>query len=269
MSWRRRSRLRVALVPYVSPLASLVAGLVGWQLLVLVAQPPTYLLPSPRLVAIELALRTNLLFWHAMVTAQETALGFLLSVAIGIPVAMAVVAWRWLELAIYPLLVTSQAVPKVAIAPLLLVWLGFGLTPKIVVVVLIAFFPIVIDTVVGLKSVPMEMTQLGRSMGLSSSRMFCKIRLPYALPYMFAGLKVAATLSVVGAVVGEFVGADRGLGYLLVYAAGQLNTTLVFATLVPLVLLGVLSFAAIQGLERWLIPWHVSVRLNHTIPARG
>jgi len=250
---------------YGYPIGSLVGVVLVWQLVVSVLRPADYLLPSPGSVAEELVLRRELLWHHTWVTTQEMLLGFFLSVVVSIPIAILIAAWKPLERAVYPLLVISQAVPKVAIAPLLLVWMGFGATPKIFVAVLIAFFPIVISTVTGLKSVPYEMIQLSRSIGLSTTATFAKIRVPYALPHIFAGLKVGITLAVVGAVVGEFVGADRGLGYLLLFSLGRLNTRLMFADLVVLVLLGVVSFWLVQLLERKTIPWHVSVRLDQPL----
>lgn len=261
-SVRRRERLRACAYPT----GSLLGMVAAWQLVVIIARPAEYLLPSPLAVWEELVLRRDLLLMHTWVTTQEMLGGFVLSVVVAIPMALAVATWKPLERAIYPLLVVSQAVPKVAVAPLLLVWMGFGLTPKIFVAVLIAFFPIVISTVTGLKSVPYEMLQLSRSMGLSVPATFVKIKVPYALPHIFAGLKVGITLAVVGAVVGEFVGADKGLGYLLLFTLGRLNTRLMFADLVCLVVLGVVSFWLVQLLERKTIPWHVSVRLDNQPP---
>jgi len=161
---------------------------------------------------------------------------------------------------LYPLLVASQTVPKVAIAALFIVWLGFGFLPKIIIAFLVAFFPIVISTVVGLKSTPVEMLHRGRIVGFSSWQMFRKISFPRGLPEIFAGLKVAMTLAVVGAIVGEFVGASEGLGYLLMFGTAQMQTPLVFAAIVFLILIGVISFALIQWCERLAIPWHVSIR---------
>jgi NitT/TauT family transport system permease protein len=250
------------LVAYGYPIGSLLGLVAVWHLAVVILRPSSYLLPSPLSVVDEIVQQWDLLAMHALVTTQETLLGFFLSVAISIPMAVAIAHWRFLEHAMYPLLVVSQAVPKVAIAPLMLVWMGFGLMPKIFVAVLIAFFPIVISTVTGLKSVPYEMIQLSRSMGLSPLATFRKIKLPYALPHIFAGLKVGITLAVVGAVVGEFVGADRGLGYLLLFTLGRLNTRLMFADLVVLAALGVAAFWVVQCVERRAIPWHVSVRLE-------
>jgi NitT/TauT family transport system permease protein len=263
----RGASRRERVTAYAYPAGSLVGMVAAWQLVVVAFRPPEYLVPSPRAVWEELVLHWDLLLMHTWVTTQEMLAGFALSVAVSIPMALAIATWRPLERTIYPLLVVSQAVPKVAVAPLLLVWMGFGLTPKIFVAVLIAFFPIVISTVTGLKSVPHEMLQLSRSMGLSVPSTLLKIKVPYSLPHVFAGLKVGITLAVVGAVVGEFVGADRGLGYLLLFTLGRLNTRLMFADLVCLIALGVVSFWVVQLLERKTIPWHVSVRLDNLPPS--
>lgn len=242
------------------PIGSLLGVLVIWQAVVSGFGIKPFILPSPRLVAQVIAAHYDVLLRHTVVTSYETVLGFLLSVVIGVPLAVAVVSWRRFEHSIYPLLVASQTIPKVAIAPLFIVWLGFGFLPKIIIAFLVAFFPVVISTVVGLKSTPVEMIYLGQIVGLSWWQMFVKISFPRALPEIFAGLKVAMTLAVVGAIVGEFVGASEGLGYLLMFATAQMQTALVFAALVFLVGIGVMFFMVIQMLERMTIPWHVSVR---------
>jgi NitT/TauT family transport system permease protein len=242
------------------PLASLLGLLAVWEGVVMAFDVKPFILPSPRLVFRVIADRYDVLFHHTVITASETMVGFGLSVLIGIPIAIAVVTWRPVERALYPLLVASQTVPKVAIAPLFIVWLGFGFLPKIIIAFLVAFFPVVISTVAGLKSTPVEMIHLGRIVGLSWWQMFLKISFPRALPEIFAGLKVAMTLAVVGAIVGEFVGASEGLGYLLMFATAQMQTPLVFAALVFLVGIGVIFFALIEWCERLAIPWHVYIR---------
>jgi NitT/TauT family transport system permease protein len=184
----------------------------------------------------------------------------LLSVVVGITLAVMISISRVFEKSLYPLLVGSQAIPKLALAPLFVVWFGFGLLPKVLMTFLIAVFPIVVSTVQGLASVETELEYLARSMGLGQYRTFRMIRLYRALPAIFAGLKVAITLAVVGAVVGEFVGSDRGLGTLLLRAIGMVNTPLLFAALFVLTVLGVVLFACIELLERLAIPWHVSQR---------
>jgi NitT/TauT family transport system permease protein len=242
------------------PAGSLLICVLIWDLSVRLFDVPSYLVPAPEAVAQLLYQRFPFLLAHAWVTTLETVLGFLLSIAVGVPLALAIVWSRLIERSVYPILVLSQAVPKVALAPLLLVWLGFGMNTKVVVSVLIAFFPIVISMVVGLRSVPQEMVDLGRSMGLGALQMFLKIRLPHALPSLFGGLKVAITLAVVGAVVGEFVGADRGLGYLVLLASGQLQMDIMFAAIVLLVVIGVALFGIVQQIERLVLPWHASIR---------
>jgi len=188
-----------------------------------------------------------------------------LRLAAGIPLAIGIASLRWVEKSVYPLLVISQAVPKVAIAPLLLVWIGFGMETKILIAVLVAFFPIVISTVVGLRGLPPEMVELGSSMGLTAASMFRKIRLPHALPSMFGGIKVAATFTVVGVVIGEFVGADKGLGYFLLFSSGQMQMDLMFADVIILGALGIGLFWIVEWAERRWLPWHVSVR-NELVP---
>ncbi len=199
-------------------------------------------------------------------TLCEILWGFGLATAVGIPLAVVIVVSPGLERALYPLLVASQSVPKIAVAPLLIFWAGLGLFPKVLVAFLIAFFPVVIDTVAGFRSVEPEVLHLARSMGASERRVFLKIRLPHAMPHIFAGLKVAVTLAVVGAIVGEFIQADRGLGYALLQANGTFNTRLAFATILVLAAIGVVLFVAVERLERLSIPWHVSQRSSRTGP---
>jgi NitT/TauT family transport system permease protein len=243
------------------PVGSLVLLVVFWDLAIRLFALPVYLVPPPADVARVLVAQFPYLMLNTWVTAVETIAGFLLSILVALPLALAIVSSRLIEKSVYPILVLSQAVPKIALAPLLLVWVGFGVGMKIVVAVLIAFFPIVISTVVGLRSVPVEMVDLGRSMGLGGWQMFVKIRLPSALPSIFGGLKVAIALAVVGAVVGEFVGSDRGLGYVVLLASGQLQMSLMFAAITLLVVLGIVMFAIVQWIERLVLPWHPSIRV--------
>jgi NitT/TauT family transport system permease protein len=195
---------------------------------------------------------------------QSVLSGFAAAVLVGVPLAFAVVLSRSVERVTMPFLVMSQTIPKVAIAPILVVWLGFGILPKIAIVFLIAFFPIVVSTVVGLKSVESDMIDLVRSMGARTLKIMLRVRGPTALPQMFAGFKIAICLSVVGAIVGEFVGSDKGLGYLLLTATGTLDGTLVWSALFILIAIGIVLFAMVSKLERLAIPWHVSIRAEET-----
>ena len=221
---------------------------------------PTYILPAPSAVVLRLVQSGHLLVTHTLVTAVEILLGFLLAVVGGILFAVAIVYVRPFERAVYPWLVASQAIPKVAIGPLFVLWLGFGLTPKVVIAFLIAFFPVMIDTVIGLRTVDTETVYLLRSMGAARWKTFVYLNVPNALPNIFAGMKVAITLAVVGAIVGEFIGANDGLGYVLIFANGTLDTTLIFAALTLISLLAVVFYLAVGVLEDKCISWHVSKR---------
>src|ERR1700730_10955304 len=194
---------------------------------------------------------------HSLGTTVEILLGFALSVAVGVPLALAIYLWRPFERVVYPLLISSQAVPKVAVAPLFLVWFGFGLVPKVLIAFLIAFFPVVINTVMGLAGLAGAEGYLAQSMGFGATATFFKFRLPNALPAIFAGLKISITLAVFGAVVGEFVGGDAGLGYLLMVANGSMDTRLLFAGIVALTVLGVVLFLLVELAERLAIPRHI------------
>ena len=245
---RREVRDRIEAILF--PLLALVVTGIVWEAGTRYFAVPKFLLPPPSIILESAAANMALLLKHSGVTALEIALGFGLSVLIGIPLALMMFAVPALDRALSPLLISSQAVPKVAVAPLFLVWFGFGLLPKVLIAFLVAFFPVVINTAMGLAAVEAEKVYLARSMGLGPVATFFKIRLPSALPSIFAGLKISITLAVVGAVVGEFVGGDAGLGYLLIIANGSMDTPLLFAGIAALTVLGILAFAAIGVLER-------------------
>ena len=204
----RRARFRNILYPF----GVVSALLVVWEAGARVLGVPVFLLPPPSAIALSFIENWSLLLFHGWITTAEILLGFALSIVVGIPLALAIFLWPTFSRSILPLLVSTQAMPKVAVAPLFLVWFGFGLLPKVLIAFLIAFFPVVINTAVGLASIEPEKIYLARSMGFGASATFFKIRLPNALPAIFGGLKISITLAVVGAVVGEFVGGDAGLG---------------------------------------------------------
>jgi NitT/TauT family transport system permease protein len=246
----------------IPPLVAIAAALALWAAVVAIFSVPDYLLPSPQAVALRIAKEWPLLWKHGIYTLGSVLSGFAASIAIGVPIAFAIVLSPSIERAAMPLLVMSQTIPKVAIAPILVVWLGFGLLPKIAIVFLISFFPIVVSTVVGLKSVETDMVDLVRSMGARTVKIMLRVRAPSALPQMFAGFKIAVCLAVVGAIVGEFVGSDRGLGYLLLTSTGTLDGPLVWAALLVLIGMGMALFAIVSWVERLAIPWHVSIRVE-------
>ncbi|MGH3505131.1 MAG: ABC transporter permease [Nocardioidaceae bacterium] len=246
-------RLRVGQIVY--PLLAFILVIVGWEVYVAVTGVATLLLPSPRLVGAQLAGQWHILLSEGLYTLEETVLGFLLAALIAVPIAVALVYSRVLQRAIYPWLIASQSVPKIAIAPVVLLWLGIGTGSRVVIALLSAIFPIVIATATGLAATPPEMLDLSRALRASPWHTFWKVRFINALPHVFSGLKVATTLAVVGAVVGEFVAANHGLGHLILTSTAQAQTALAFAALVALSILGMLLFAAVMLAERLLVPW--------------
>ena len=250
------------LIAKLTPFAGILVFLAIWEAAVAVLKVPAYLLPPPTEIVRVFINDFAKLAFHGWVTAYEMLLGYALAVGIGIPLAIAITSSERFDRFVMPQMLFFQVVPKVAIAPLFLVWFGVGALPKVLVAFLISFFPIVIDAAVGLRSMSGEMRDLARSMGASRLQVFAQFRLPTSLPYLFSGLKVAATLAVAGAVVGEFVGADKGLGYLLLVTNSNLETALMFATLFALTFIGLAFFYAVEFLEALLIPWHVTHRVR-------
>jgi NitT/TauT family transport system permease protein len=226
-----------------------------WEIAVRALSIPDYILPSPSVIAIKIISTWQLLLLNAFVTLQEILLGFGLSVLIAIPLAVAVVYSGVFERVAFPFMVSLQTIPKVALAPILVMWLGYGILPKVMVAFLISFFPIVISSVIGMRSAEREMIYLVQSMGAGELTTFLKIRLPKALPSIFGGLKVGMGQAVVGATVGEFIAAEHGLGYLQLISQVRLDTPLLFAAVVVLSLLGVLLFNAVAWIERLALPW--------------
>lgn len=242
------------------PVALLLACLAAWWVITATKLVAAYLVPSPARTLKVMGDKPGYIGHHAWVTTYETLLGFVIATVVGVLAAVVMVYSSSIEKTLYPVLLFAQVIPKVAIAPLLVVWFGFGLAPKVVVAVLIAFFPVVISMVTGLKAVDPEMIQLSATMGAGPLRTFAKIRFPASLPYLFSGLKVAVTLAVTGAVVGEFVGANEGLGYVIQQANGNLDTPMLFAGLLVMSLIGVVLFVLVEFAEKLLLPWHASRR---------
>ena len=242
----------------IAPLIVFAALFALWEGAVHLTGIKEYLLPPPSKVWTEFLKRYDTVMASAWVTTQEIIAGYLLAVVVSIPLALAVAYSRFIETAVYPVVVFLQIIPKIAIAPLFIIWFGFGFTPKLLLVFLLSFFPIVVASIAGFKSVDPEIMDFARTTGAGGWKMFFKIRLPQALPDIFTGLKVGAALSATAAVVAEFVASDRGLGYLLLQYNGQLDTPMVFATIVLLSLIGLVVYYAVEIIERIAIPWHVS-----------
>ena len=231
-----------------------------WQITVDVLHVRTLILPSPMAILRALCDQPAWFLKEGVYTLGTTLAGFALALAVGIVLAILIVEIRVLENTLYVLIVASNSVPKVAIAPLFVIWLGTGAGPKIAIAFLIAFFPIVINTVLGLKSVPRDMLDLAATMHGRRLDMLWRIRLPSSLPSIFAGMKVGISLALVGAIVGEFVASDHGLGYIILTAQGTFETAQIFAANILLGVAGIVLFWAIALAERQLLPWHASQR---------
>jgi NitT/TauT family transport system permease protein len=258
---------RLITSPALRPFWLVVMLIVLWDVFIRLFKIPPYLVPNPLSVAKQLVAEWPMLWRETLPTLYATLGGFALSALVGVPLAMWIAYSRLVDSFVYPLLVFSQSIPQVAIAPLFVVWFGFGLVPKVIAAFLLGFFPVVVATVQGFKSVEGDVIDLARSMGANPFKIFLKFRLPHALPAIFSGLKVSVTLAVVGAVVGEFVGSNSGLGYVLQKANGTFDLPLMFAALVILSMIGVLLFLVLELIERWLMPWHASQRHDAALAA--
>lgn len=231
-------------------------ALIGvWEASVHLFAIPVYLLPAPSAIWVDCIAIAGTIWGHTVATLHTVIVGFIVSVAISLPLAVALTSSRLVANAIYPLLVLTQAIPKVALAPILVVLLGANELPRIVVTFLVAFFPLVINMATGLLSVPPELIELSRSYKASKMQELWRIRIPYAIPFIFSGLKVAIALSVVGAVVGEFVNADKGLGYLIVSSTAFFQVPVAFGALILLSVMGIVLFQAVVVAERVFFPW--------------
>jgi len=236
---------------------SLILLTVLWELAVWVFAIPEFLLPAPSAVFGILVNRSGILLDNTFVTFRETIYGFLMGLVLGVVSAIMIVYSRLLQNLLYPLILIAQIVPKVAIAPLLLVWVGYGELSKVLIAFLVSWFPIIVTTVSGMRMVQPEMLDLARSLQASDWQIFTKVRLPNSLPHFFGGLKIAITLAVIGAIIGEFIGGNNGLGYLIMVSNYEVNTPLMFSALIVLSLMGLILYGAIVMLERWLIPWGI------------
>lgn len=238
----------------------LILFLIVWEGGVRIFDIPRYILPSLSSIIEEFFSHKELIFEYTIVTGIETFIGYMLAVVIGVPLAMLVGFSRLLRQTFYPFAVALEMVPKIAFAPLFVVWFGFGFIPKMIIVFLVCFFPILLNGILGFTSLSPEMGHFSRSTGASTWIMFWKIRLPAALPELFVGLKGAAVNATVGATIAEWIGGDAGLGYYIQIATGQLRMALAFSIIFVLAALGLILFYIIVVIEKRVIPWHVSQR---------
>lgn len=243
---------KIKLLNYLPMLLFFTCILILWQFVVFVFEIPNYILPAPLVVLKTLFIQRSYFINHSFVTIIEILLGFLIGSFLGFVLALGIASFKFLEKVLYPLLIFTQITPKIAVAPLFLIWFGYGLLPKIIITALMCFFPIVINTVKGLKCVHPDLIDLMHSLSATKKQILYTIRLPNSIPFIFSALKLSITLSVIGAVIGEFVGSNKGLGYVIMLANTNLNTELVFASLVILCVIGSILFLSIGLTERTL-----------------
>lgn len=252
---RPQARRKPLNVSALLPAAVVAALFLAWALAVEIFAIPVYILPSPQRIVVALWEIRDTVAMHAAATLGTILAGFALSIVVSLPLAAYLTLSAFGRAAIYPLLILSQSIPKVALAPILVLLLGTNVLPKIVITFMVAFFPLVISSATGFGATPKELIELGRSLQTNRWKEFLRIRLPYAIPFVFSGLKMAITLSVIGAVVGEFVAADRGLGFLMTSSLAFFNTPVGYGAIVVLSLLAMILFQLVVLAERLLFPW--------------
>lgn len=240
---------------FILPIIFFVVSVLLWEGVVRFFGVPEFIFPAPSKVIKFYYELGYTLMWDTVATVSETLLGFALAAVLGVLLAIALVYSSFLYDLMYPPLVVLQVTPKIAIAPLLLLWFGYGYLPKIMIGFFISFFPVVVTTVHGLTSVEPEMLDLLHSLRASKWKIFWKARIPHALPYMFSGFQIAVTLSLIGAIVAEFVGAELGLGFKIVYSQYSANTPMLFSALGLLAVAGLILFYLVQLIERLVTPW--------------
>ena len=252
-------------LPWISTPVLLIVIVALWKLATVVFNVSRFVLPPPDDVAatlVTLAAQPDVWLVHARITFVETVAGFLFALVAGVGGGVILGRVFWLEVAVRPLVVAFQVIPKVALIPLLVIWFGFGLTSKIVIAAILAFFPIMLNVMLGVRSVEPGHREVMRSLDASRWQSFVTLDFPSTLPYVFAGMEVGIVFALIGAIVGEYLGGNEGLGYMVVVSLNALDAPQLFAVIVLLAALGSLLYFAVSGLKRWLIPWHESVTLT-------
>jgi NitT/TauT family transport system permease protein len=250
-----QAELRKAFRDHAPPMLTLLAAVAIWEILARLYHVPVWLLPSPVQIGEATVEWARLLPAHTLATTFITVTGFGAATVAGVAIALLVTISPFAMRTIYPLLLGFQSLPKIAIAPLLLMWVGYGAWSKIIIVFLVCFFPIVVSTVTGLTAPPAELIDLARSFATPQWRAYLKIRIPYSIPYMFIGLKVAIVLAVTGAVVGEFVASKEGLGFLILNGVQQFNTPVAFSAMIILSILTVVLYGLVAAVEARMVRW--------------
>ena len=231
-----------------------------WELAVVVFDVRAYILPAPTEIFRALVKYHSELFYALLFTIKSLVFGYIIAVVFGIMLSLPVAFSKFIRRAVYPLILVFQVIPKIALAPIFVIWFGFGLLPKIMIVFLLSFFPVLINGITGLLSIDQDVINLTRSTGARGVDVFFRVRLPSALPSFFAGFKLAAISATIGAIIGEFIGSDAGLGYIILTANGDLQTDYAFAAITVLTVLGLTLYYLVEQMEQILLPWHISQR---------
>lgn len=237
----------------VLPVLFAAAVLLLWEGLVRFHAVPEVILPTPSAIFLRIISAWPFLVQHAIPTGVEAAIGFLLATVLGIALAVLLSYSKWAYAALYPNVIFFQLIPKIALAPLFIVWLGIGSPSRLAFSMFIAFFPVVIATLTGLNATPPDMLRLCKALTARSWQVFLSVRFPYALPHIFSGLKIAVTFAIIGVIVGEFITAQAGLGYLILFASSQAETSLIMASIAMLCVVGLVLYGAVAGLERIIL----------------
>jgi NitT/TauT family transport system permease protein len=247
-------------IPWVSTFVAVVAMIVLWKLVIAIFDVSPFVLPQPEdvLTGVKELVKSDGFWTDVRVTLTETLVGFAIALVLGLGLGIVLGRVAWLEQAARPVIVASQVVPKVALIPLFIIWFGFGMTSKIIIVALLSFFPILLNVILGVRSVDTGHSDVMRSLNASRWQTFRRLEYPSTLPYVLAGMEVGIVFAVVGAVVGEYLGGDQGLGYRIVTSLNNLEAETLFAVIFVLTLFGFLLYLAVVALKRFLIPWHDS-----------
>jgi NitT/TauT family transport system permease protein len=251
----RRLLAMKSLSNLLAPALLLAVVIVGWELAVAWLHVPKFILPRPSEIVVEIFQNWPVFWPEVLFTLQNVLLGFALAFVVSMVLGFAVAHWTIVNRALYPILVASQTIPVIAIAPVFIIWFGYGILPKVITTSLICFFPLTVNTVSGYASLDPDLDRLFRAYGTGPWKRFCKLSFPAALPHIMSGLKISATLSVIGGVIGEWIGSEHGLGYLIIQSSAQINTVRVFAAIALLALMGIALFSAVSLIERLVTPW--------------
>ena len=255
IDWRMKA-LNLARAPGVLPVGTFLAILIVWEVSCRVFAIPSFVLPSPsRIVGGFGSIPVTRWLDHVWATLRVAMIGYFVSIVVAIPIAVMLTRSETLSRALYPILVVIQATPVVAVSPIIIVALGSGDAPRVVITFLITFFPLVVSTTTGLLATPPELVELSRSLRAPGIREFTQIRLPFAIPYIFSALKISVTLAVIGAVVAEFVAADRGIGYYIQFSTSMFQVQQAWAGLVVLVAMSLVLFQVVTAVQRIWFPW--------------